>query len=115
MGAIDSNNIFHIPETLPGAEEYSESLFAAGDVRIERIISHGHRSPEDSWYDQADDEWVALLQGDATLVYDNGREVHLRRGDWLSIPARTKHRVGKTSIDPPCVWLAVHVSRKGIP
>jgi len=38
-------NLFeHLPQHLP--KEFVQTLISAADVRIERIISHGHASPE---------------------------------------------------------------------
>ena len=114
MNQTGQRNIFHVADALPQPEEFSEPLYSGGGVLIERIISHGHRSPEGFWYDQEDDEWVALLQGDATLLYHDGRDVRLGKGDWLFIPAHTKHRVERTSSNPPCIWLAVHVTTSAV-
>lgn len=86
-----------------------EELFASGGVRIERILSCGHTSPAQGWYDQVQDEWVALLQGEARLQFERSAEVKLAAGDWLLIRAHQRHRVSYTSTQPPCVWLAVHV------
>jgi len=79
-------------------------------TRIERIVSTGQTTAAGEWYDQPEDEWVALLLGRATLVFDGGDPVELAPGDWLLIPAHVRHRVEATSTDPPCVWLAVHAS-----
>lgn len=44
-------NIFdELPQHLP--KEVVQTLIQAADVRIERIISHGHASAADFWYDQ---------------------------------------------------------------
>jgi cupin 2 domain-containing protein len=104
----DHGNIFAIPSELPGEDEFSDVLARGEDLRIERIVSHGHRTPEGEWYDQDEDEWVALLQGEASIEWKNGDIVELLSGDWLLIPAHRQHRVAFTSHDPPCVWLAVH-------
>jgi len=109
MHGSQTKNIFHIADSLPLPEEFSEQLYSAGGVLIERIISHGHRSPKGFWFDQEKDEWVVLLQGDAELLYADGRGARLAKGDWLLIPAHTKHRVERTSVNPPCIWLTVHV------
>ena len=83
---------------------------ARGQVWIERIVSSA--TPEQVLYDQPQDEWVVLLQGQARL-WVAGVERVLGPGDYLFIPAHTPHRVLETSADPPCVWLAVHVERGG--
>ena len=91
-------------------KEVGEDILRAEHVRIERIVSKGHSSPEEGWYDQAEHEWVMVLEGAGTLLYADGREVTLRRGDFVDIPAHTKHRVAWTDPDVPTVWLAVFYS-----
>lgn len=99
-------NIWALPERRSD-REIMETLCASTDVRIERIISTGQVSPPGFWYDQEQDEWVALLQGQAELIWADGRRRVLAPGDWLLIPAHERHRVAWTSHDPPCIWLAV--------
>ncbi len=89
--------------------EQTEQLASCNSVRIERIVSAGQITPEGTWYDQAWDEWVAVLQGSATLVFDGDAEdLSLTVGDWILLPAGCRHRVSATSSDPVCLWLAVH-------
>ena len=102
-----SLNMFELPEPLPGEEVFTDFIPDRG-VKIERIVSSGQATPPGEWYDQERDEWVALLQGEAALAYEDGLEVTLRAGDCLLIPAHTRHRVVRTSASPPCVWIAVH-------
>ncbi|HIK33665.1 MAG TPA: cupin domain-containing protein [Oscillatoriales cyanobacterium M59_W2019_021] len=102
-------NIFHLPSDLP-QEEYFEPLLSQGNLLIERIISTGQTTPPGEWYDQDRDEWVVLLQGEATLGYEDGSTKVLTAGDWVLISAHQKHRVEFTSTQPPCIWLAVHVA-----
>ena len=85
--------------------EFFEELAACRGVRIERILSSDQ--PEPVLYDQEQDEWVCLFQGEARL-WIAGDEVELRAGDHGLIPANTPHRVLQTSREPPCLWLAVH-------
>jgi cupin 2 domain-containing protein len=93
------------PPTLPG--ELAETLARGiGLVRVERIVSRGHRSAADFWYDQAEEEWVALLSGSAVVRFDD-RSIALSPGDWLRIPARCRHRVEATAEGRDTVWLAV--------
>ncbi|MBO9998687.1 MAG: cupin domain-containing protein [Cyanobacteria bacterium SID2] len=100
-------NIFQLPSPLPD-RELLEPLATGNDTLVERIVSSGQTTPSGQWYDQNRDEWVVLLQGEAVLSYEDGSQVTLKRGDYLLIPARTKHRVEYTSAEPPCIWLAVH-------
>ena len=91
----------------PRAEEFFETLAAGGGVRVERIVSEGHVSPDGFWYDQDEWEWVAVLQGSAELEFEGRGSVSLRAGQWVLIPAHARHRVAATSTTPQCVWLAV--------
>lgn len=101
-------NLFDsIPEKLP--EELAEVLARGNGVRIERIISRSHSSPEGFWYDQGNWEWVMVVRGAAGVLFEGDAEaVRLGPGDYLTIPPHRKHRVEWT--DPGCdtVWLAVH-------
>jgi len=100
-------NLFDIPDMLTD-EEIFESLLPDRGILVERIISAGQSSPPGFWYDQDRDELVVLLQGEAELAWPDGRTQQLRSGDWLLIPAHERHRVERTSINPPCIWLAIH-------
>lgn len=98
-------NIFDdLPQNLP--KEVVQTLIRAADVHIERIISHGHASAPDFWYDQGQAEWVIVLKGAARLQFEDGI-VEMNVGDFINIPARKKHRVDWTSPDEPTVWLGV--------
>lgn len=99
-------NIFLLPENMPDAEVF-EPLATGNGIKIERIISTGQATPDGEWYDQEQAEWVVLLQGEAVVKFDDGREYALQPGDYLLIPAHDKHRVESTSSEPPCVWIAV--------
>ncbi|MBE9540006.1 MAG: cupin domain-containing protein [Proteobacteria bacterium] len=101
------NNIFeNIPVDLHS--EVFDSLVEANGVRIERIISRGHTSPESGWYEQPRDEWVMVLRGKAIIVFDDKSPVTLREGDYINIRAHEKHRVQWTDPDQDTLWLAVH-------
>ncbi|RDV36500.1 cupin domain-containing protein [Bradymonadaceae bacterium TMQ3] len=100
--------LFEIPDTLPQEDEFFETLASGKGLRIERIISHGHKTPEGRWYDQELDEWVVLLGGEATLEWEDGTQSKLEAGSAVFIAAHQRHRVVATSSDSPCVWLAVH-------
>lgn len=99
-----SNLFDDVPADLP--QELTHLLLAAQHVRIERIVSHGHSSPPDFWYDQTEHEWVLLLAGAARLQFEEG-VVALRPGDFINIPAHRRHRVEWTTPDEPTIWLAV--------
>ncbi|MGZ8189689.1 MAG: cupin domain-containing protein [Methylococcaceae bacterium] len=105
------NNIFTaIPEHLP--EELFDCIIKRDTVHIERIVSKGHITPAGQWYDQAWDEWVMLLAGQATLIYEQEQSTfHLTAGDYLLIPAHTRHRVEWTPPDVNTIWLAIHLHK----
>ena len=55
-------NIFdQLPENL-SSEHFTDIIRAPG-VRIERIVSRGHTSPANGWYDQEENEWVMVIKG----------------------------------------------------
>ena len=91
-------------------EELLPGLAHGQGTRIERFVSRGQASPASGWLDQADNEWVVLLQGVAHLEFENSAAVHLRAGDYINIPAHMKHRVAWTKPESETVWLAVHYS-----
>lgn len=88
-----------------GTEEQIDILAQHGAVRIERIVSHHHRSAPGFWYDQAVDEWVLIVKGSGTIAFEDGRRVMLQAGDHVLIPAHARHRVEDT--DAPTIWIAV--------
>ena len=96
----------------PAAEaELTTQLARGGDFRLERIVSWGQATPDGDWYDQAEDEWVVLLTGDAGLLIEGeATPRRLRPGDFLRLPAHRRHRVEWTAEDGPTVWLALHFS-----
>lgn len=108
---IPSGNLLaNLPASLP--EERFDTLLARPGVRIERIVSTGHASPPDFWYDQPQDEWVCVIAGSASLSIEGEPAARiLQRGDWIEIPAHVRHRVEWTDANAPTVWLAVHIER----
>ena len=48
---------------------------------------------------------MLLLEGEATIEWADGQQLHLNQGDALNLPAHTRHRVTFTS--RPAIWLAV--------
>jgi len=101
-------NIFSsTPEKIP--EEIFQSILSTDRLKIERIISKGHASPEGYWYDQDANEWVILLKGKAALAFEgNKKTIEMKPGDYLNIPSHTKHRVKWTDLSQETIWLAVH-------
>ena len=102
---MKTNLFAELPSNLP--DELFTTLLEAENVRIERIVSHGHVSPADFWYDQPQHEWVVVLKGAARLRFEDAL-IEMKPGDFMNIPAHTKHRVEWTTPDEPTIWLAVH-------
>ena len=101
-------NIFsNIPKHTP--QEIFEEIITAENIKIERIISKGHTTPDDKWYDQDKNEWVILLKGSAGLLFEGeDNPITLHPGDYILIPAHMKHRVEWTDQNEEIIWLAVY-------
>jgi len=107
-----SSNLFQdIPGHLP--DELTAVLVENSGVRIERIVSDGHASPDGFWYDQEENEWVLLVAGSALLSLEKESgidRVELNPGDHILIPAHQRHRVEATSKNEKTIWLGVFYS-----
>ena len=82
--SLSSNFFANLPTDLP--EEFFETILESDHLRIERIVSLGQSSPEG-------------FVGDQTI--------DLAPGDFINLPAHTRHRVEWTKPDEPTVWLAI--------
>ncbi|UOG19056.1 cupin domain-containing protein [Acinetobacter sp. PK01] len=91
---MNSVNIFDsLPKDL--SVEVSEEIIHALTIRIERIVSKGHSSPDKGWYDQDENEWVMVVEGKAILEFEGGSKRELSTGDYINIPAHVKHKIEK--------------------
>ncbi|MFT6389143.1 MAG: cupin 2 domain-containing protein [Cellvibrionaceae bacterium] len=100
-------NLFEsIPDDI--SEEIFSELVQGENVRVERIVSKGHSSPEFGWYDQQENEWILVLKGEAIISFEDDKEVHLIPGDYVNIPRHKKHKVSWTLPNTETIWLAVH-------
>lgn len=107
---MTGTNLFaDLPVQLP--DELLTMLVDTASVRIERIVSYGHASPDGFWYDQPQAEWVVVLKGAARIRFADGA-IELAPGDFVNIPAHKTHRVDWTAPDEPTVWLAVHYGER---
>ena len=95
-------NIFDY--TTPKTNETFTTLLEHKNVKINRIISSSDVKPIE--YIQEENEWLVLLEGEATLLIDGESKV-LSKGETLFIPAKVPHTVMKTSHGT--VWLTVHI------
>ena len=105
---IEVRNIFALVPPA-AAHEQLTTLLTAPNMRLERIVSHAHASPEGFWYDQEWAEWVIVLKGSAGLLFEGESAPRvLQAGDYVDIPAHARHRVAWTDATEPTVWLALH-------
>jgi cupin 2 domain-containing protein len=105
---ITVSNLFAGIPAHVDAERINTLLLRPG-LTIERIVSRAQASPPDFWYDQNHGEWVIVLSGAAGLRFQGeAAERTLRVGDYVDIPAHTRHRVEWTDADQATIWLAIH-------
>jgi len=90
--------------TVPKKDETFDTLLEHKNIKIIRIVSSDKL--EAKVYCQAEDEWVIVLEGEATLIIDDEKR-HLRKGDSFFIPAQTSHKV--LAAKSGTLWLAVHI------
>lgn len=101
------SNLFEdIPEKL--TEELFTDIIQENDFKVERIVSEGHCSPQNFWYDQELDELVFLLKGCAEISFEDLTSIKLFPGDFINIPAHKKHKVVYTDNKQKTIWLAIH-------
>ena len=105
---IEIKNLFPVlPDKLEN--ELFDVLAETKNVRIERILSGGQKTPDGQWYNQRQNEFVILMSGRAVLLFkENNCRYELREGDYINIPAGVMHRVEWTDVNKITVWLAVH-------
>ncbi len=102
-----TKNIFaSIPQEI--SDEILDLIIENDAVKIERIISKGHTSPESGWYDQETNEWVILLRGEANILIENEGVKSMVPGSYINIPAHQKHKVIWTKENTETIWLAIH-------
>ena len=88
----------------PESGENLTTLLEHKNIKINRIVSSSDVKPVE--YIQEEDEWLVLLEGEATLHIE-GKEKILTKGETLFIPAKIPHKVLKTN--DGTVWLTVHI------
>ena len=88
----------------PKSAETFTTLLEHKNIKINRIVSSNHLDEKE--YIQEEDEWLVLLEGQATLLLNNEKKT-LIKGDTLFIPSKTPHRVLHTQSGT--VWLTVHI------
>lgn len=104
---IKKSNIF-LETIAKNDDEVFEDIINKETFNLQRIISFGHTTKENEWYDQESDEWVMLLSGEAILSFFDEEDIRLKAGDYINIPAHKKHRVSWTKPNVETIWLALH-------
>ena len=114
MASVAGSIFANLPQSLQ--EEIFQDIVRGEAFRLERIISSGQSTPAGQWYDQEQHEWVVLLSGAAGLRFEGEDGLRLLHpGDFVNIPAHTRHRVEWTDENQSTVWLALHYSKSDAP
>ena len=98
------NLLTGVPTSIPN--EIFETIISKQNIKIERIISKGHKSEPNFWYDQDKSEWILILKGEARLQFED-KSIYLTSGDYLNIAPHQKHRIDWTTPEEETIWLAV--------
>ena len=98
------NLLTGVPTSIP--DEIFETIISKSNIKIERIISKGHKSEPNFWYDQDKSEWILILKGEARLQFED-KSIHSTPGDYLNIAAHQRHRIDWTTPEAETIWLAV--------
>jgi len=107
-GSIMNSMLTELPTDR--GQEHFEDLLTRPGVKLERIVTYGQTTPSGEWYDQAWDEWVMLVQGEAKLLLEQEEQLlHMKPGDHVYLPAHCRHRVEWTPQDQTTIWLALHL------
>ena len=88
----------------PKSGETLTTLLSHKNIKINHIVSSDQL--EETEYIQEEDEWLVLIEGEATLLIQD-EERKLQKGDTLFIAANTPHQILKTI--KGTVWLTIHI------
>jgi len=88
----------------PKQGEIFTSLYEKNGVLIEQIVSSDVL--EKKIYQQPYDEWLVLLEGEATLCVGK-KNIYLQKGDTFLIEKNLSHEVLSTKSGT--LWLCVHM------
>jgi len=102
---LSIKNILEV-ENIDYNKEVIETILKNSNVKIKRIISTGQSSIENFWYNQKENEFVLLLQGEAGIEFEDDN-IKLKKGDYCLIPKHKKHRVSYTKSNEITIWLCI--------
>ena len=95
----------NIYDTLtPKSGETLTTLLSHKNININHIVSSDNIEAIE--YQQEEDEWLVLLEGEA-ILFINNQEKQLKKGETFFIPSQTPHKVLKTK--DGTAWLTVHI------
>ena len=108
-GSVNQDHDSLLAGNLPArGQETSQILLETDGFRLMRLHSCSACSAPGFWYDQAEAEWVCLMQGSARLQFeDEDGERELNRGDSLMIAPHRRHRLVATDGGDGTIWLAL--------
>ncbi len=95
-------NLFDYIE--PDIGENFTTILEHKNIKIVRIVSSDRFEPIE--YLQDEDEWALVVQGEASLKIGD-REITLKSGDSIFIPAKTPHKI--LSMKQHTLWLTIHI------
>lgn len=110
---LTHKNLFDDLRWTPIAEPRIDALWRTDQLRIGRIVTWGHSTPPGEWCTSDTDEWIVVISGAACVrTAGSDQDVDLGPGDWLLLPAGTRHRVEWTDPDRATMWLAIRATAK---
>lgn len=101
----------HLLTKLPSAKrgDVVTELLATPGARIERLVSSGRVTSDHRPLVQDHPHWLLLLAGEAAVRVEDSDEVALSPGAHVTIAKGQPYRVTRASVDPPAVWIVVHL------
>ena len=88
----------------PLKNELFEVLLKQKNIEITHIVSSSNLTSKE--YDQNEDEFVLILEGEATLEINEEKKL-LKKGEYIFLPAHTKHKI--LSVKQNTHWLAIYI------
>ena len=90
--------------------EIFTDLLTMDNIHIKRIVSPPGCKLDSNWYNQDQNEWVLLVDGEGDIEFKDGSISKMKKGDTLFIPANEKHKVIRTHPKKTTIWLGIFFS-----
>ena len=107
--ATDPTDAIHQPQ---GRKSGDDQVLGSLAIELEQVDFVDPNVGKN--YDQDEHEWVMVFQGSARLQLEV-RTIELGPGDYINLPAHTKHRVQWATTDQPMIWLAIFYKSLAFP